>query len=61
MSGMMLVRWNYKLLPNRQQDTLMDEWLVTLRKHRNYSLRERELGWNTNNRDGNDPIAYAVL
>ncbi len=55
----MLVRWNYKLLPNRQQDTLMDEWLVTLRKHRNYSLRERELGWNTNNRDGNDPIAYA--
>ncbi len=55
----MLVRWNYKLLPNNQQDALMDEWLVTLRKHRNYSLRERSSGWDTNNKDADDPITYA--
>ena len=54
----MQVRWNYKLRPNRTHDALMQEWLITLRKHRNYSLQERERGWNTNNRNANTPIAY---
>lgn len=55
----MQVRWNYKLTPNTEQDALMAEWLVTLRKHRNYCLRERENGWNDNNRDNDQPVAYA--
>ncbi len=55
----MQVRWNYKLLPNHRQSELMEEWLVTLRKHRNYCLRERESGWNSNNRDVDLPIVYA--
>lgn len=37
----------------------MAEWLVTLRKHRNYALRERETGYNTNNQDVTEPIIYA--
>jgi putative transposase len=53
-------RWNYKLKPNRQQSILMAEWLVTLRKHRNYCLREREIGWGTNNRDAQTEISYAL-
>jgi putative transposase len=36
----MQVRWNYKLQPNKGQQALMGEWLVTLRKHRNYCLAE---------------------
>lgn len=36
----------------------MSEWLVTLRKHRNYCLREREIGWNTNNLDVETPVSY---
>lgn len=55
----MQVRWNYKLLPNQQQSALMNQWLVTLRKHRNYSLREREDGWNNNNQNAEDDIVYA--
>jgi putative transposase len=55
----MQVRWNYKLQPSQQQSDLMDEWRVTLRKHRNYSLREREDGWNNNNRDAEHKIVYA--
>jgi putative transposase len=55
----MQLRWNYKLQPNNEQDALMSEWLVTLRKHRNYSLSERESGWNDNNRDSDEPISYA--
>ncbi len=55
----MQVRWNYKLLPSQQQSDLMDESVITLRKHRNYSLRERESGWNNNNRDAEQPIMYA--
>lgn len=55
----MQVRWNYKLKPNIGQSALMSEWLVTLRKHRNYCLRERENGWNDNNRDSEQPIIYA--
>jgi putative transposase len=55
----MQVRWNYKLQPNKGQRTLMGEWLVTLRKHRNYCLRERENGWSDNNQDLERPVAYA--
>jgi len=53
------VRWNYKLKPNIEQSTLMAEWLVTLRQHRNYCLRERVNGWSNNNRDSDQPINYA--
>lgn len=52
-------RWNFKLKPNKRQSALMSEWLVTLRKHRNYCLRERENGWNTNNRDAETEVSYA--
>lgn len=55
----MQVRWNYKLQPNKGQDALAFEWLVTLRKHRNYSLRERENGYNSNNLDSDQPVSYA--
>jgi putative transposase len=55
----MQVRWNYKLSPSSGQEALMSEWLVTLRKHRNYSLREREDGWNNNNRDADEPVSYS--
>ncbi len=54
----MQVRWNYKLKQNMGQSALMAEWLVTLRKHKNYCLRERENGWNDNNRDSDQPISY---
>ena len=37
----------------------MSEWLVTLRKHRNYALREREAGYNSNNQNTQTLIAYA--
>jgi putative transposase len=52
-------RWNYKLKPNTAQVALMSEWLITLRKHRNYCLKEREFGWNTNNREADTPVAYS--
>ena len=55
----MQVRYRYKLRPSFTQQSLMSEWLVTLRKHRNYSLREREDGWNTNNRDADERVGYA--
>ena len=55
----MRVRWNYKLLPNFSQDALMAEWLITLRKHKNYCLRERKEGWDTNNRDAEMSVSYA--
>jgi putative transposase len=55
----MQVRWNYKLQPNHEQDAQMSDWLITLRKHRNFSLRERGDGWNTNNRDADQPVSYA--
>lgn len=54
----MQLRYRYKLRPNATQLDLMAEWLVTLRKHRNYSLREREVGWNSNNRNADESIAY---
>ncbi len=47
----MQVRWKFKLIPNQEQSTKMDRWLITLRKHRNYALRERKQGWETNNKD----------
>lgn len=53
------VRYHYKARPSVQQAALMDEWLITLRKHRNYSLKEREDGWNTNNRDADKSVDYA--
>nr|WP_155744287.1 RNA-guided endonuclease TnpB family protein [Scytonema sp. UIC 10036] len=37
----------------------MSRWLVTLRKHRNYALRERETGYSTNNQDIDAPVVYA--
>jgi putative transposase len=55
----MQVRWNYKLQPNKGQEILMGEWLVTLRKHRNYSLREREEAYYSNNLKADQPICYA--
>jgi putative transposase len=33
--------------------------MLSLRKHRNYALRERENGYNTNNQDAVEPISYA--
>jgi putative transposase len=53
------VRWKYKLQPNKGQAALASEWLVTLRKHRNYSLRERENGYDSNNLDEDRSISYA--
>ncbi|MGB3206621.1 MAG: transposase [Crinalium sp.] len=55
----MQVRWNFKLKPNQIQAIKMSEWLITLRKHRNYALRERETGFNTNNQNADTPISYA--
>ncbi len=37
----------------------MSEWLVTLRKHRNYALRERETGFTHNNQNADTSISYA--
>lgn len=54
----MQVRWNYKLQPNKEQQALMSEWLVTLRKHRNYCLAERNRGFETNNQDSDQPVMY---
>lgn len=55
----MQVRWNYKLQPNKGQSALMGEWLVTLRKHRNYSLAERKRGYDSNNQGSGHPIMYS--
>ena len=52
------VRWNYKLQPNKGQQALMSEWLVTLRKHRNYCLAERIRGFESNNEDSDQPVMY---
>ena len=55
----MQVRWNFKLKPNQTQNIQMSDWLITLRKHRNYALRERESGYNTNNQNAETPVTYA--
>jgi putative transposase len=52
------VRWNYKLQPNKTQQTLMSEWLVTLRKHRNYCLAERQRGFESNNQGSDQLVMY---
>jgi putative transposase len=36
----------------------MSEWLVTLRKHRNYCLAERKRGFETNNQNADQPVMY---
>jgi len=53
------VRWNFKLKPTSSQSSQMSDCLTTLRKHRNYALRERENGYDTNNQNTSEPITYA--
>ncbi|MDK2463061.1 hypothetical protein QHH11_28805, partial [Aphanizomenon sp. PH219] len=36
----------------------MSEWLVTLRKHRNYCLAERQRGFETNNQKSDESVIY---
>ncbi len=55
----MQVRWNFKLLPNQSQEATLEDWLVTLRKHRNYALRERIDGFEFNNKDNELSVIYA--
>ena len=55
----MQIRWNFKLLPNQSQEATLEEWLVTLRKHRNYALKERNQGFDFNNRDNDTSVVYA--
>lgn len=47
----MQVRWNFRLKPNTTQISIFNDWLVTLRKTRNYALRQRVEGWENNNKD----------
>jgi len=47
------------MLPNQTQLCQIEDWLVTLRKHRNYALRERKVGFETNNKDSDSSIIYA--
>jgi putative transposase len=54
----MQVRYKYKLQPNKSQLLLMSEWLITLRKHRNYCLAERKRGFETNNQGSDQPVMY---
>ena len=55
----MQVRWRYKLYGKRSQYKLMGEWLVSLRKHRNYMLRERQSGYEQNNASADTPESYS--
>ena len=55
----MQIRWNFKIYANRTQEATLEEWLVTLRKHRNYALRERIEGFETNNQSIDEPVAYS--
>lgn len=54
----MEVSWKFKLQPNKGQQSLMAEWLVTMRKHRNYCLAERKRGFETNNQDSDQDVMY---
>ncbi len=54
----MQVRWKFKLQPNKGQQSLMAEWLVTMRKHRNYCLAERKRGFESNNQDSDQAVMY---
>ncbi|MDF5724677.1 MAG: transposase [Rhizonema sp. PD37] len=47
------------MLPNQSQEATLEQWLVTLRKHRNYALRERTIGFESNNKDNDVSIVYA--
>jgi len=47
------------MLPNQSQEETLEDWLVTLRKHRNYALRERIEGFDTNNQGIDESIAYS--
>ncbi|MBR8839880.1 MAG: hypothetical protein DSM106950_39255, partial [Stigonema ocellatum SAG 48.90 = DSM 106950] len=47
------------MLPSQSQEETLEDWLVTLRKHRNYALRERIDGFDANNQNIDTPIAYA--
>ncbi|MBR8836743.1 MAG: transposase [Stigonema ocellatum SAG 48.90 = DSM 106950] len=47
------------MLPNQSQEATLEDWLVTLRKHRNYALRERKDGFETNNKDTELCVDYA--
>jgi putative transposase len=53
------VRRNYKLQPSKTQQDLMSEWLVALRKHRNYCLAERKRSFEGNNLESDEPICYS--
>ncbi len=55
----MQIRWNFKLKPTKSQKIQMSQWLTTLRKHRNYALRERNIGFDTNNQDIDTSVVYA--
>lgn len=55
----MQVRWNFKIKVTKGQDKLMSRHLVTLRKHRNFALHERETGYNTNNQNAERAVVYA--
>ena len=55
----MQVRFNYKLQPDKGQSALMSEWLVTLRKHRNYCLGERDRGFKSNNQNNDQTVCHA--
>ena len=55
----MQIRWNFKICANQTQEATLEKWLVTLRKHRNYALRERIEGFETNNQDIDESVAYS--
>lgn len=55
----MRIRWNFKIKATKTQDETMSRHLDTLRKHRNFALRERETGYNTNNQNADTQIVYA--
>ena len=53
-------RYSYKLRPSKMQRRIMADWLTTLRKHRNYALRERSVGYETNNQDADTAVVYSA-
>ena len=55
----MQIRWNFKIYANRTQEATLEQWLVTLRKHRNYALCERLIGFETNNQNIDELIVYS--
>ena len=55
----MQVRWNFQLKPTSKQKEVMSSWLITLRKHRNFMLNERNQGYATNNQDIEQSVDYA--